>query len=262
MYSQKILCESEHWCKKMDRDFILAREAQLVYSNSAASGFNPVGDSLEKWQGTLTYTTNRGRNMFTFEIFLPEYFPNVPPVATAIGFMDHPNIDNDGFVQLRILDNWRAEFHLYQVIIALKNLMSRVPPTPRGQTAKTARDVVSRITQAPPQQEPVQARSEAESTALRMELTAINQQLREKEEEIARLRARQVIHSEPSSTSRPHLSAVEELESEKIATSDLLAALEDRYASGEISIFEYSRLYKKYSKELYVLKKELEYLGR
>ena len=69
--------------------------------------------------------------MFTFEIFLPEYFPNVPPVVTAIGWMDHPNIDKDGFIQLRILDNWRAEFHLYQVIIALKNLMSRVPPAPR-----------------------------------------------------------------------------------------------------------------------------------
>ena len=246
----------------MDRDFILAREAQLVYSNSAASGFNPVGDSLEKWQGTLTYTTNRGRNMFTFEIFLPEFFPNVPPVATAVGFMDHPNIDSDGFVQLRILDNWRAEFHLYQVIIALKNLMSRVPPTPRGQTAKTARDVVSRITQAPPRQEPVQARNQAETSALRVELSAVNQQLRERDEEIAKLRARQVVHTESTSAPRPSLTALEELESERIATSDLLAALEDRYASGEISIFEYSRLYKKYSKELYVLKRELEYLGR
>lgn len=244
----------------MDRDFILAREAQLVYSNSAASGFNPVGDSLVKWQGTLTYTTSRGRNMFTFEVFLPEYFPNVPPVVTAVGFMDHPNIDEDGFVQLRILDNWRAEFHLYQVIIALKNLMSRVPPTPRGEAAKSVRDTVARLTETPP----VAASQtiSAETSALRTEISAISQQMQEKDEELARLRAQQVVQVQSSRSDEPtSLSAQDNLESERIALSDLLASLEDRYASGEISIFEYSRLYKKYTKELYMIRKQLEYSG-
>ncbi len=244
----------------MDRDFILAREAQLTYSNNAASGFNPVGESLVRWQGTLTYTTNRGRNMFTFEIFLPEYFPNVPPVVTAIGWMDHPNIDKDGFIQLRILDNWRAEFHLYQVIIALKNLMSRVPPTPRGETAKSVRDTMVRITE--PAIENRDSRSAAETKALRTELTAKNAQLTAKDEELARLRARSMMSSEESSkTLRMEVTDQQVLESERIAISDLLSSLEDRYAAGEISIFEYSRLYKKYTKELYLLRKQLEYLS-
>lgn len=244
----------------MDRDFILAREAQLVYSNSAASGFNPVEDSLARWQGTLTYTTNRGRNMFTFEIFLPEYFPNVPPVVTAVGFMDHPNIDEDGFIQLRILDNWRAEFHLYQVIIALKNLMSRVPPTPKGETAKSVRDTVARLTETPPAAEP-QAAS-VETSVLRTEISSLTQQMQKKDEEIARLRAQQVVQTQPSqSPERTSLSTRDNLETERIAISDLLASLEDRYASGEISIFEYSRLYKKYTKELYIIRKQLEYTG-
>lgn len=245
----------------MDRDFILAREAQLVYSNSAASGFTPVGDSLVRWQGTLTYTTNRGRNMFTFEVFLPEYFPNVPPVVTAVGWMDHPNIDEDSFVQLRILDNWRAEFHLYQVIIALKNLMSRVPPTPRGETAKTVRDTVVKMTESP---KPVSISSSTsvETTALRTELSSLNQKMQEKDEELAHLRARQMVQTQHSvSTAKVDLSLRENLESERIATSELLATLEDRYSSGEISIFEYSRLYKKYTKELYTIRKQLEYLG-
>jgi ubiquitin-protein ligase len=245
----------------MDRDFILAREAQLVYSNSAASGFTPVGDSLARWQGTLTYTTNRGRNMFTFEVFLPEYFPNVPPVVTAIGWMDHPNIDEDNFVQLRILDNWRAEFHLYQVMIALKNLMSRVPPTPRGETAKTVRDTVVKMTELP-KPAPVSSSTSIETTALRTELSSMNQQLQEKDEELAHLRARQMVQTQPSvSTDKVDLSLRENLESERIATSELLATLEDRYSSGEISIFEYSRLYKKYTKELYTIRKQLEFLG-
>ncbi|MHA1969864.1 MAG: ubiquitin-conjugating enzyme E2 [Candidatus Hodarchaeales archaeon] len=245
----------------MDRDFILAREAQLVYSNSAASGFTPVGDSLARWQGTLTYTTNRGRNMFTFEVFLPEYFPNVPPVVTAIGWMDHPNIDEDNFVQLRILDNWRAEFHLYQVMIALKNLMSRVPPTPRGETAKTVRDTVVKMNELP-KPAPVSSSTSIETTALRTELNSMNQQLQEKDEELAHLRARQMVQTQPSvSTDKVDLSLRENLESERIATSELLATLEDRYSSGEISIFEYSRLYKKYTKELYTIRKQLEFLG-
>ena len=238
----------------MDRDFILAREAQLVYSNKAASGFNPVGESLARWRGTLTYTTNKGRNMFTFEVFLPEYFPNVSPVVTAIGFMDHPNIDQDGFIQLRILDNWRAEFHLYQVIIALKNLMSRVPPTPRGETAKSVRDTMSRIS------EPVRTvpQASAETKALRAELSSLNEQLTSKDEELARYRARNMMVQERQTKK---ISSQEELESERIALSDLLSSLEDRYSAGEVSIFEYSRLYKKYTKELFLVRKQQEYLS-
>ncbi len=244
----------------MDKDFILAREAQLVYSNSAAFGFNPVGDSLARWKGTLTYTTNRGRNMFTFEIFLPEYFPNVPPVVTAVGFMDHPNIDDDGFVQLRILDNWRAEFHLYQVIIALKNLMSRVPPTPKGEIARSVRDTVARLTETPAIA--TNKTTSAETTVLRTEMSSLTKQMQEKEEELARLRAQQMTQAQPSANDEiKSLSARDNMESERIAISELLAALEDRYASGEISIFEYSRLYKKYSKELYIIRKQLEYTG-
>ena len=51
----------------MDKDLILAREAQLVFSNPAAKGFSPIGNNLDRWQGTLTYSTRRGKNMFTFE---------------------------------------------------------------------------------------------------------------------------------------------------------------------------------------------------
>ena len=244
----------------MDRDFILAREAQLVYSNNAASGFNPVGDSLARWQGTLTYTTNRGRNMFTFEVFLPEYFPNVPPVVTAVGWMDHPNVDQDGFVKLRILDNWRAEFHLYQVIIALKNLMSRVPPTPRGETARSVRDTMARMSE--PQPETRQPQTTAEMNALRKEISTLNTQITAKDEELARFRARNMVTIETSTQpSSLEVSSQEDLESERIALSDLLSSLEDRYAAGEISIFEYSRLYKKYTKELYLVRKQMEYLS-
>jgi hypothetical protein len=101
-----------------------------------------------------------------------------------------------------------------------------------------------------------------ETTALRTELSSMNQQLQEKNEELARLRAKQMVHTLPSENKKQvSLSMREDLESERIALSELLASLEDRYSSGEISIFEYSRLYKKYTKELYTIRKQLEYLG-
>ena len=52
---------------------------------------------------------------------------------------------------------------------------------------------------------------------------------------------------------------IAELESEQIAISELMTGLQEKQSSGEISIFDYSKLYKKYSRDLYILKKKLEY---
>ena len=113
-----------------------------------------------------------------------------------------------------------------------------------------------------PRTPPSTSSANIETTALRTELSSMNQQLQEKNEELVRLRARQTVHALPlESKKQVSLSMREDLESERIALSELLASLEDRYSSGEISIFEYSRLYKKYTKELYTIRKQLEYLG-
>ncbi|MHA1205950.1 MAG: hypothetical protein ACTSSO_00100, partial [Candidatus Hodarchaeales archaeon] len=89
---------------------------------------------------------------------------------------------------------------------------------------------------------------------LRAEISSLNKNLTSKDEELARLRAQTMLGTErtPKQFSRV-VSEQHELESERIAISDLLSSLEDRYGSGEISIFEYSRLYKKYTKELYII---------
>ena len=79
-------------------DLVLAREAQLVYSNTV--GFEPSGNTLTTWQGTV----RAGGKEFQFQIFLPEYFPNVPPVVRAMEPLNHANVDDEGFVNLRILN--------------------------------------------------------------------------------------------------------------------------------------------------------------
>lgn len=245
----------------MDKKSILAREAQLVFSNSAAKGFNPIDNNLSRWTGTLTYSTRTGKNHFVFEILLPELFPNVPPIAKAIGLMKHPNIDNLGNIHLRILDNWRAEFHLYQVIIALKNLMSRVPPTPIGKSIKYAKDSASKLTDTI-QDEHLSSKDNLHIDSLNNELKELHRILDQKEEEVAKLRAQSLRYNSPLKENGGKYQPlhIDQLESERMAITDLLTNLENRYSSGEISIYEYARLYKKYTKDLYITRKKEKYL--
>ena len=256
---------------------VLARETQLVFTNTP--GWSPVGKTLQKWEGSIRTSTGS----FEFEVFLPEYFPNVPPVVQCKTPASHPNFDKDNFVKMRILENWRAEFHLYQVINALKGLITRVPPIferPSRKDLVSERDRVqipSSTAQVPSSKQAVSTQpqiSTAEVSALRDELKRLKGEMTEQEEELARVRARRAfgIETGTDDTSRPSepetvpISGTEghnqliELESEHVALSELLAALHEKYSSGEASVYDFARLYKKYSRDLYLIKKKLEYM--
>ncbi|MHA2371093.1 MAG: ubiquitin-conjugating enzyme E2 variant [Candidatus Hodarchaeales archaeon] len=242
-------------------DATLAREAQLVYSNTL--GFVPVGNTLNTWEGAV----RGGGRDFRFQIYLPEYFPNVPPVVRAIDPIKHRNVDDEGFVNLRILDSWRAEFHLYQVINALRGLMSRAPPVPAEVRVPTPKQMpLPEISRAPtPPAEPTGGAERKEYQTLRTELNRLKDQMTSRDEEIATLRARQVSGiATPASggTTSPDVSVDPrtELESDRIATSEMLAHLHERFDSGEISVHDFSRLLRKYQKDLHILEKKIEYL--
>jgi hypothetical protein len=242
-------------------DATLAREAQLVYSNTL--GFAPAGNTLDTWEGTV----RGGGREFRFQIFLPDYFPNVAPVVRAIDPIKHRNVDNEGFVNLRILDSWRAEFHLYQVINALRGLMARAPPIPAEVQLPTPKQMpLPEITRAPATPaEPAGVEERHEYQTLRNELNRLKDQMTTRNEEIARLRARQasgIPNTESSEAASPKMSVDirTELESERIATSEMLAHLHERFDSGEISVHDFSRLLKKYQKDLHILEKKIAYL--
>ncbi|MFX0117488.1 MAG: ubiquitin-conjugating enzyme E2 variant [Candidatus Hodarchaeota archaeon] len=242
-------------------DATLAREAQLVYSNTL--GFAPAGNTLDTWEGTV----RGGGREFRFQIFLPDYFPNVAPVVRAIDPIKHRNVDNEGFVNLRILDSWRAEFHLYQVINALRGLMARAPPIPAEVQLPTPKQMpLPEITRTPTSPaESAGAEERHEYQTLRTELNRLKDQMTTRDEEIARLRARQasgIPSAEPSeaASSKMSVDIRTELESERIATSEMLAHLHERFDSGEISVHDFSRLLKKYQKDLHILEKKIAYL--
>ncbi|MFW9990452.1 MAG: ubiquitin-conjugating enzyme E2 [Candidatus Odinarchaeota archaeon] len=242
---------------QVDSDLMLAREAQLVYSN--VSDWNPAGSNLRSWRGVVR--NNRTGDVFTFEVFLPNYFPNVPPVVRAITELSHPNVDSDGFVALRILENWRAEFHLYQVINALRALLTRVPPVKPGERRRETPQVMQRPPVAQPSFQSAQAAGK-EVPVRDQEMERMKAELQRREEELAKLRAAKAVKEMPEemySAANVEKDTMMDLESDIIAVSELLSALEEKYAAGDVSIFEYTKQYKKYSKQLYLLKKKIEH---
>ncbi len=89
-----------------------------------------------------------------------------------------------------------------------------------------------------------------------------------KDEELARLKARMTVHNVPETGEVRKEEVIQpiaqtetlqmDLESEKIAIVDLIENLEEKFREGEVAAVEYTKLYKKYSKELYLINKKLE----
>jgi hypothetical protein len=188
---------------------------------------------------------------------------------------------------MRILESWRAEFHVYQVINALKGLIARVPPIfekdkriasvsfAQQRKAHPSPDVTAshpEIAQKPVQQPQI---SQAEVSSLREELGRMKDEITLRDEELARLRARRAFGIEeeakgmvspvpaPSRTEvtlRGEVDPIVALESERVALSELLASLHEKYSSGEASVYDFSRLYKKYARDLYIVTQKLEFM--
>ncbi len=286
-----------------DDEQILAREAQLIFSN--VQGFN-MSDSLRVWKGKVKAGNNQD---YEFEFVFPHGYPNQRPIIKALTPMSHPNLSREGTINLDILDRWRPEFHGYQVLLQLISLLKRSPPRsnqPQPQQYSTSRQTYQQSYSAPPAQTTPQTTQRVpdfqnfkrsthseinvaarggsvqpspqeaqESAILKKQLSQMRDQLTKQEEELTRIRARNAIgigsnvdvaesKKGPKDLQETFKSLntndqIAELESEQIAISELMTGLQEKHQSGEISIFDYSKLYKKYSRDLYVLKKKLEY---
>lgn len=107
-------------------DFVLAREAQLMYKR--AREFEPVGGNLAKWRGTIPGRDSQGIK-FEVEITIPTEFPRQAPTVVMVTPTVHPLVDaSTGNLNLRILTYWRPEYHLYQVVNSIKGIFVRIPP--------------------------------------------------------------------------------------------------------------------------------------
>lgn len=276
------------------QDAVLAQEAQLIYTR--CEGFEPVEGDLRRWRGKIRYNNPRiPLNEVEFELYIPKLFPQVPPVVRCLSNVTHPNFDKDGFVALDILQYWRAEYHVYQVINKLVTLMRRVPPRPAGAPTRVAPTTVIPPNQSRSRPSMVSSPAstvistqdsgkyqetiatlkrqlEQKQTRLAMlqrELERLQNELMQRDEQVAMLKAK--IDSMTSSINQTRdeiqsrevrLSLLEELKSEVIALSELLSALHEKYSSGEVSIYDFAKLYRKYAKNLYLARKKLEVAER
>ncbi len=274
-------------------DFILAREAQLMYQR--APDFRPVGGVVTRWRGVVAVRGGQSSTVVV-DLILPQNFPNAAPVAKMVSKVKHPAVDQNGSIRLEILTKWKSNYHLYQVVNQLRSLLTQTPPviqvskirddrrhaphttpiTTQTQISEQLNDLqdqvqqmrselkikdeeIKDLTSTPPQEE-------QRIKVLDTELERAQSTLREKDEEIARLKAKIAMHKVPETRKvdpntlipkDPEEAEIWHLESEKIVAEELLASLEDKYHDGEVSLEEYTRLFKRYQKNQYIFRKKL-----
>ncbi|MFX0197317.1 MAG: ubiquitin-conjugating enzyme E2 [Candidatus Hodarchaeota archaeon] len=285
-----------------EMDFILAREAQLMYQR--APNFRPVGGVVTRWRGVVPIRGGQSSTVVV-DLILPPNFPQEPPICKMISNVKHPSVDLQGNIQLDILAKWKPNYHLYQVVNQLRVLLTQMPPVmpvsrpqvERGPTFEQNSAPVSSTVSIPPQFEDQlkdlqdqlqQVRSELKIKdqeikdrtelppqveqrvkVLETELERAQTNIRKRDEELARLKAKIAVHKVPETKkveteelipTDPTKAEIWRLESEKIAIEELLTSLEDKYHDGEVSLEEYTRLFKHYQKNLYIFRKKLEEL--
>jgi hypothetical protein len=248
---------------------MLAREAQLVFSN--AEGWSMSEGSLRTWRGTIENVS--------FEIFLPRMFPEVPPVVRALRKVSHPNIDADGRVSLRILENWRVEYHIYQIILQLTSLLKRnpgnrqvpqtntqnyTPPSSQQTQNRPIFPISNRRSPLPTATKPSDSSQaiSSEVAVMRKELDRLKEEVTKRDEELTHIRAKEAIGATGTGNYQGAKidDQVANLEAEQIAISELMVNLDEKHETGEISSIEFSKLFKKYSRDLFILSKKIEFV--
>ncbi|MHA2255544.1 MAG: ubiquitin-conjugating enzyme E2 variant, partial [Candidatus Heimdallarchaeaceae archaeon] len=105
-------------------DFLLANEAQLIYEK--ASGFEPVRGNLKHWKGFVGIIEGTEIPIFA-NIWIQDGFPDIPPFVDITPKVNHPNVEDDGTLSLRILSNWKNNYNIYEVMNDIMDLFTKVP---------------------------------------------------------------------------------------------------------------------------------------
>ena len=229
-----------------------------------AQGFTPVGEGINKWQGNINVNTDSGEISVAVELLVPLKYPLYPPrVIIKDKSITHPNMEKDGNVLLRITHDWKPDTHVYQVIHALQDLFAKVPPTViSGKVPKRKASVQTIETVTTPKRREVQVIDQS--------ITSLQDKIKQKDEELRELRA------ELMKSSGEKVTKVEDLEvllpadkrqreklvmqAQSVALADLLSTLDEKFKDGEISPVDFAKLYRRYSKDLYIAHKKLEQL--
>ena len=210
-------------------DSILAKEYSLVMERAYA--FEPIDGDLTKWRGFVSAISNEGEIPVEVEIKLPNSFPDSPPIIKIITPITHPNITQDGILEMRVLARWRPSYHLFQVIVEVIRLFSKVP--------------VRRITTGPKWKAPENQLDPL--IAQKEQLSVILQNKKQELAEIKNKKSTQITNRTLQQEKKKHL------EDEILNVENELFAIESQFEDYEISSLEFSKKYFMLKKRLYLL---------
>ncbi|NHJ47107.1 MAG: ubiquitin-conjugating enzyme E2 [Asgard group archaeon] len=242
-------------------DLAIAREAQLMFTYT--QGFKPIGDKLNKWEGVIAVQTASGERSVKVEILVPLKYPQYPPKVFILEKnIQHPNIEKDGNTLLQITHNWKPDTHVYQVVHSLQALFKKVPPQFLDKGAPKATKQKAKV------QTSTVGVKQKEVADVNKTITNLQDKIKDRDDELRRLRAQLVKGTNQNVTTIENIEMVlpkdkdrsQELllQAKTVALADLLATLDEKFKDGELSPIDFTKLYRKYTKELYLAQKELE----
>jgi ubiquitin-protein ligase len=248
-------------------DFLLANEAQLIYEN--ASGFEPVRGNLKHWKGFVGIIEGTEIPIFA-NIWIQDGFPNIPPFVDITPKVNHPNVEDNGTLSLRILSNWKSTYNIYEVINDIMDLFTKVPARTYKTKVKRAKKeertsglpVYSIQTRQLPQTQvkapKVDSKIEEQKRSTEESIVNYQRQI----ENISRSieKEREALLKEGGikvETKEISISREDDLKADVSAVADTLEALQEKFEDGDMTNVDFLKLYRRYSKKGYKAEKQL-----
>lgn len=210
-------------------DDILAKEYGLVMERAYA--FEPIEGDLTRWRGVVPAITADGDIFIEVLIVLPNDFPSTPPIVRVLSPITHPNLTQDKVLEMRMLARWRPSYHLFQVIVEMMRLFSKVP----------ARTIAEQPQRIDPQThlDPIKAQEE--------QLSLILEQKKKDLADIKIKRFADISGRALQQEKKIHL------EDEILTVENELFAVEQQFEDYEIPSHEFAKKYFNLKKRLYLL---------
>ena len=247
-------------------DFLLANEAQLIYEN--ASGFEPVRGNLKHWKGFVGIIEGTEIPIFA-NIWIQDGFPDIPPFVDITPKVNHPNVEDDGTLSLRILSNWKKTYNIYEVMNDIKDLFTKVPArtyktkVKRTKKEETGLPVYAIQTRQLPQTQAstpkVDSKLDEEKRSTEKSIVQYQREIENISKNIEKERETLLIEGGIKvETKEISISREDDLKADVSAIADTLEILQEKFEDGDMTNVDYLKLYRRYSKKGYKAEKQLD----
>jgi len=249
-------------------DYLLANEMQLIFDKQL--NFEPVRGNLKQWKGYVG--TIEGTDIPIFaNVYVQDGFPEIPPFVDITPKINHPNVEEDGDLSLRILAEWQPNYHVFQVIEDIKKLFENVPAKPYKTKVKKARKDETHsgltIAKIPIKELPQVSLTSSNSPQMVAEKIDLDDSIVKYQRQIQNIskeieNEREALLTKggiaiDTETKEVTISRQEDLQAEFVAIQDTLEIVEEKFEDGDMTNIEYLKLHKRYTKKGFIAEKQL-----